>query len=78
MWKQNDKRRMTFAGLKKTSRAKLREVMKSVSSEKQEAVLNKPVEMADVMFEEMIQSHSLVVIDRYAPWCGPYHTLPLL
>jgi thioredoxin 1 len=59
--------------LGRIKQAKLREMMKSVTSEKQGTTLNKPVEMVDATFKEMIQNHSLVVVDCYAPWCGPCH-----
>jgi thioredoxin 1 len=57
--------------LERIKQAKLREMMKSVASEKQGTSFNKPVEMTDATFKEMIQNHSLVVVDCWAPWCGP-------
>ena len=31
----------------------------------------KPVDLTDVTFKKAIQNHSLVVVDCWAPWCGP-------
>jgi thioredoxin 1 len=35
------------------------------------ATNNKPMEVTDANFEETLKKHSLVVIDCWAPWCGP-------
>ena len=57
--------------LERIKQAKLQKMMKSVASEEQETAFNKPVEMTDATFKEMIQKHSLVVVDCWAPWCFP-------
>jgi thioredoxin 1 len=60
--------------LERIRRAKLQEMMKkSKTCEKEEKVLNKPIEVTDATFEETIQNHSLVVVDCWATWCGPCH-----
>jgi len=57
--------------LERIKQAKLQKMMKSVASEERETAFNKPVEMTNATFKEMIQNHSLVVVDCWAPWCFP-------
>ena len=57
--------------LERIKAAKLQKMMKSVASEKRGTDFNRPVEMTDATFKEMIQNHPLVVVDCWAPWCGP-------
>lgn len=58
--------------LKRIREKKLRELMKKASeTEEKKSAPNKPIELTDVKFREMIQNHSLVVVDCWAPWCAP-------
>lgn len=58
--------------LERIKRAKLQEIMKkSRTSEKKEILSNKPIEVTDATFKEIVERHPLVVVDCWAPWCGP-------
>jgi thioredoxin 1 len=57
--------------LERIKQAKLQKMMKSAAPEKRGTAFNKPVEMTDATFKEMILNHPLVVVDCWAPWCGP-------
>jgi thioredoxin len=39
--------------------------------EKEKSAVDKPVDLTDATFKETVQNHSLVVVDCWAPWCGP-------
>ena len=57
--------------LERIRQAKLLEMMRRANPQKREAPLNKPIEVTDATFKEIIQNHPLVVVDCWAPWCRP-------
>ena len=60
--------------LKRIRQKKLREIIKKVSErnpQKNVSTSNKPVELNDATFAETVRNHPFVVVDCWAPWCGP-------
>ena len=59
--------------LEKIRQRKLKQLMKKTSEteKKKKPTTNKPVEVTDATFKEMIHEHPLVVVDCWAPWCAP-------
>jgi len=50
----------------------MREMMRKVAiQERKKVIFDKPVEVTDKTFNETIRNNQLVVVDCWAPWCGP-------
>jgi thioredoxin 1 len=57
------------AELKHTKEKKLRELMGL--KEKEHEMNSDPTHITDSNFNEIVNKHSLALIDCWAPWCGP-------
>ena len=59
--------------LERIKEKRLKELMEGAAEGegKANASSDKPVEVTDEDFKETVQNHALVVVDCWAPWCGP-------
>jgi thioredoxin 1 len=54
---------------------KIAELVNSASQAGGNDLLDAPVTVTDTNFEEVIKKHQTVVVDCWAPWCGPCRML---
>jgi len=55
--------------LRRIREKKLKELLRL--KEKKQEIIAKPTPVTDSNFSEMVDKHSLALVDCWAPWCGP-------
>jgi thioredoxin 1 len=68
---KKERRALKDEELERIRQDKLRKLMEKATETQKKSVANKPVDLTDATFKEAIQNHTLVVVDCWAPWCGP-------
>jgi thioredoxin 1 len=57
--------------VKRIEQAKMKEMTRKAIQKEEKQYFDKPITVTDATFKETVENNAAVVVDCWAPWCGP-------